>query len=57
MDHLHGAGALCLEALHGVREETGEVLLDTLFGGEGETCIGRWLVMERRRGRGEEGER
>lgn len=40
LDHLHGADALGLEALHGVREQTGEVLGDTLFGGEGEA----WLV-------------
>lgn len=38
LDHLHGTGALGLEALHGVRDEAGEVLGDTLVGGEGEPC-------------------
>lgn len=40
VDHLHRASALGGEALHGVGKEAGEVLVDTLLGGERETCIG-----------------
>ena len=49
VDHLHRTRALGLEALHGMGKETGEVLGDSLFGGEGETCIGSWLAIESRR--------
>ena len=40
VDHLHGSGALGLEALHGVGEETSEVLGGALLGSEGETWRG-----------------
>ena len=44
VDHLHGTRALGLETFHGVGKETGEVLGDSLLGGEGETYIGMSLV-------------
>jgi hypothetical protein len=37
LDHLHGAQALGLKALHGMRQEAGEVLGDTLLGSKGKT--------------------
>jgi hypothetical protein len=37
LDHLHGSGALSVEALDGVGDETGEVLGSTLLGCESET--------------------
>ena len=37
LDHLHGSGALGVEALHGVGDETGEVLGGTLLRCESET--------------------
>lgn len=40
LNHLHGSGALGLEALHGVREEAGEVLGGTLLGSEGKAWRG-----------------
>lgn len=40
VDHLHGSGALRLEALHGVGEEASEVLGGALLGSEGETWRG-----------------
>lgn len=39
VNHLHGASALGLEALHDVGEEAGEVLADALFGGEREAWM------------------
>lgn len=36
LDHLHGTGALSVEALDGVGDETGEVLVGTLLGCESE---------------------
>jgi hypothetical protein len=38
LNHLHGSGALGLEALHGVGEETSEVLGGTFLGCEGKSC-------------------
>jgi hypothetical protein len=42
LNHLHGSGALGLEALHGVGEETSEVLGSAFLG-----CEGKSLVPER----------
>jgi hypothetical protein len=39
LDHLHGTGALSVEALDGVGDETGEVLVGTLLGSESETLV------------------
>lgn len=41
VNHLHGASALGLEALHGVGDEAGEVLADSLLRGEREACVSR----------------
>lgn len=38
LNHLHGSGALGLEALHGVGEETSEVLGSAFLGCEGKSC-------------------
>lgn len=38
LDHLHGAQGLGLERLHGMGQETSEVLGDTLLGSEGKAC-------------------
>jgi hypothetical protein len=38
LNHLHGSGALGLEALHGVGEKTSEVLGGAFLGCEGKSC-------------------
>jgi hypothetical protein len=39
LDHLHGSGALSVEALNGVGDEASEVLVGTLLGCESETLV------------------
>jgi hypothetical protein len=46
VDDAHGPGALGLKALHGVREEAGEVLADAFFGSEGETLVPQRLAQD-----------